>query len=226
MKLKLHHTPLICFLLISNLVFSQQKSDTASLGSQFLFPQFTEGVIVLAYGNVCRGKLNYDTSLEQLNFLGTKNEILAIADPAKVIKVSIANRDFIYIKDFLVEIISTGSVSLRLRVHQKRTAEKIGAYGGVSPSASIESLSSVKLSDGTYAKLSPHEMVSFKNELFFYLLHNGKTKLVYNQKELLKCFPSNKALLKQEIERQHTKFDSIDSMKKIVDWINANGIIN
>lgn len=224
MKNKLHYTLLICFLLISNLVFSQQRKDTVLNSTRFLFPEFTDGVVSMKDGQQLGAKLNYDTSLDQMQFLGANNEILYLGEPDKLFKVVIANRTFITIKNYFVESIAIGPVSLYLRVHQKRNTVKIGAYGGESQLSSIGNLTSVKLNEGTTTKLAANEKVSYKSDLFFYVMINGKTKIVLNQKELLKCFPSNKELLKKEMETQNTNFNSVDSIKKIIDWINEKGI--
>jgi hypothetical protein len=224
MKIKRYHTLLVCFLLISNFVVCQQNDDPPLASSEFLFPQFTDGVITLKDGTVCNLKINYNTLSDQMQFMNPNKEVLDIAEPEKIVKVVIANRNFIYIRNNFVELLTDGTVSLCLRVHEKRYAEKIGAYGGTSPASSIQSLSTYRSDDGLSANLSANEKVSFQTEFVFYVMYNGKMKMVLNQNDLLKCFPSNKALLKQELEKQHTKFQSIDSMKKIVEWINANGI--
>jgi len=45
-----------------------------------------------------------------------------------------------------------------------------------------------------------------------------------NQINLLKCFSTKKDLIAEEIKKQNVNFTSIDSVKKFIDWINANGI--
>ncbi|NWJ50021.1 MAG: hypothetical protein HXX14_04075 [Bacteroidetes bacterium] len=224
MKLKLHHTSLICFLLISNLCFSQHKKDTASVQTPYLFPQFTEGSVIFKDGHSSRAMLNYETALNEMQFIGPDKVVLSLAEPDKVAVVNIADRHFINNKNSFVEILVEGTISLCLRVHQKRFAERIGAYGGTSAAASIGGYSSYTTPEGSMTKLTPHEAVSYQTEYFFYMLHYGKLKLVLGKRDLLRYFSSNAALLKQEIEKEHTNFSDIESMKKIFNWINANGI--
>lgn len=226
MKLKYHHTLFICLLLTSNLAFSQHTKDTVSGSSPFLFPQFMDGTIVFKDGSSNRGLFNYETSLDELQFIGPNKEILSLAHPEKVMMVTIANRRFINNKNLFIEILAEGRASLCLRVHQKRIAEKIGAYGGASGTSSIDSYSSYKSADGRYLNLSPNEEVSYRKEYFFYLLQADKMKLIVNRNDLLKYFSSKKELLKQEMEKQNFKFNDIESMKKMISWINANGITN
>ena len=72
--------------------------------------------------------------------------------------------------------------------------------------------------------MSNNEEITFTKTLIFYVTNSGKTRIVLNQNDLLKCFSSKKELINQELEKQNTKFNSIESVKKIIDWINANGI--
>jgi hypothetical protein len=226
MKTGYRNTFLLFFLLISNLTFSQQKKDNTNVSTPFLFSQFTEGTILFKDGSSNRGLLNYNTTIDEMQFIGPNEEVLSFAEPQKVSTVTIANRRFMNYQNHFVEILVEGSTSLFVRVHQNRYAEKIGAYGGASGTSSIDSYSSFKGNDGRYTELSPNEAVTYKSEYVFYLLHTDKMKMVLTKSDFIKYFSSSKEQLKQEIERQNIKFDNIDSVKKIVSWVNANGIIN
>jgi hypothetical protein len=224
MKNVLHYILLICFLLISILSFSQPQKDSVLTSTRFLFPQFTDGKVILKDGVVASAKLNYDTFTDQMQFMGANNVVMNISEPEKVINVVILNRTFSYLKNYFVEDISIGTVTLSMRLHQQQIAEKNGAYGGSSPATSIQSISSLYQGDGTVNKLSSNETVSYNRTLTFYITVNGKTKIVFNQNDFLKCFPSKKDVIKQEIDKENCKFSSVESVKKIVDWMNKNGI--
>ena len=222
-KIILHNTLIICFLLISNVVVSQMYKDTATISSQYVFSQFTDGVVLLNDGTIFKGKFNYDTSTNQMKYVGTTNEIMYLSEPEKIYKVTIANRDFIYVKNFFVEIISDGPVSLCMRVHEKQYTEKNAAYGCTTASSSISSATGFGRKGIDY-QLSSSDKVSFQLDSVFYVMNNGISRVVSKENDLLKCFPSNKALIKQELSKQHTEFSSIDSMKSMINWINVNGI--
>jgi hypothetical protein len=180
MKPNIHHTLLIYFLLISNFGFSQDKKDTLNLKSSLLFPQFTEGTVIFKDGSSNRAMLNYDTSLDEMQFIGPKNENLAFAEPEKISMVIISNRQFINYNNHFVEILVDGNVTLCLKVCQKRFAEKVGAYGGTSPSSSLTTYSSIRLSDGFNTKLSTNEVIKIKTEFLFYLLQDDRMKQIFN----------------------------------------------
>jgi hypothetical protein len=224
MKIKIHCSLFISFLFISNLVTAQQQKDSSIDSTNFLFPKFTDGVITMKDGNEATGKFNYNMLLDEMQFINPPDEIMSLASPSKVLKVVIASRTFIYLKNYFVEILTDGNVSLFYRAHVKRFAEKIGAYGGSSATSSIESVATYTSTDGSLTRLSGNEKVSYKNELTYYIMQNGKVKILFELNDLLKCFPENKDLIQQEIEKQHANYTDVESVKKIIDWINAKGL--
>ena len=226
MKVKLHVTLLISFLFISILAAAQQQKDTLSETSNLLFPQFTDGVITMKDGSEVSCKFNYNTLLDEMQFISPQNVILAIANPEKVLKVVIANRTFIFMKNYFVELLADGNVSLFYRVHLKRFVVKIGAYGGTSAATFAGTIATYQTPDGNVNKLSTNEEVSYKNELTYYIMQNGKFKILFKLNDLLKCFPSSKELIQQELEKLHTGFADVESMRKIIVWINAKGLKN
>ena len=223
MKIILHCQIIICFLLICNPTFSQQVKDTTGL-PHHLFPKFTAGTIYFKNGQVANTRLNYDTYLDQMQFLGDDDLIMTLHEPEKIFKVKITNREFYYINNYFLELISDDAVPIYTRVHHERLAAKIGAYGGAYPASSIQSLATFNSGDGRVTRLAKDEVVTYSPTLYFYITNSGVTRSIASQKDLLKCFSSDKELIKKELDKQNTKFNSIESVKKIIDWINLNGI--
>jgi hypothetical protein len=227
MKTNLRNILFGCFLLLTNLAFSQPKSDIAST-SRFVFPQFTDGIVIMNDGSREKTMLNYDASTDQMLFMGADKVAMSFAEPEKIQRVVIQNRSFYYIKGFFTELVSDGAVALYARIHQQEITEKNGAYGGPSPATRIETVSNMYRPDGqaTRASGTDKEAVLFTKSVVYYLTVNGKTKLVSNQNNLLKCFSTKKDVITQEMNKQDVNFTSIDSVKKFIDWMNANGIKN
>ena len=206
------------------MAFSQTKSDISFDPSFYLLPKFTDGTIKMKDGNVAGGKLNYNTVLDEMQFIGDKNEILSVADPSAVVLVVIGDRKFYYLKNYFFELVADGNILLFARIHVKRFEEKIGAYGGTSSTSSITSVSSYTSDIGTLTKLNAGVKVSLQTEVVYYAAVNGKYKLVLTKNDLFKLFPANKDLIKQEMDKENIKFEVVDSFKKIIDFINTKGI--
>jgi len=224
MKTKLYFTFAIVCLFFSNMAFSQTKSDISFDPSFYLLPKFTDGTIKMKDGNVAGGKLNYNTVVDEMQFIDDKNEILSVADPTVVVQVIIGDRKFYYLKNYFFELVADGNILLFSRIHVKRFEEKIGAYGGTSSTSSITSVSSYTSDNGTLTKLNAGVKVSLQTEVVYYIALNGKYKLVLTKNDLFKLFPANKDQIKQEMDKQNIQFDSVDSFKKIIDFINTKGI--
>ena len=175
-------------------------------------------------GKMAGGKLNYNIVIDEMQFINDKNEILSLADPSVVAQVVIGDRKFYYLKNYFFELVADGNILLYSRIHVKRFEEKVGAYGGTSSTQSITSVSSYTSDNGTLTKLNAGVKVNFQTEVIYYIALNGKYKLVVTKNDLFKLFPANKDLIRQEIDKENIKFDSVDSFKKIVDWINTKGI--
>jgi len=215
----------VCFLLLTNFAFSQPKSDTA-VASRFVFPQFTDGIVIMNDGSRIKTSLNYDASTDQMLFMGADIVAMQFAEPEKIQRVVIANRNFYYLKGFFTELIVDGTVALYARVHQQEITEKNGAHGGQSPAIRIETVSKLYNEVGKEynAASTSKEAVLFTKTIVYYLTVDAKTKLISNQNNLLKSFTTKKDVIAEEIKKQNVNFTSIDSVKKFIDWINANGI--
>jgi len=222
-KITLQFQIIICLLFICNPSFSQQEKDSIVL-THHLFPKFTDGVVHFKNGQLANAKLNYDTYLDQMQFLGTDELIMTLKEPEKLFKVSVENREFYYINNNFLELISNDPIPLYTRIHHERLAVKIGAYGNAHPASSIESLATFDSGDGRFSKLAKDENVTFSPTLIFYITNKGITRSIASPNDLLKCFSSDKELIKKELKQQNTKFNSLESVQKIVDWINSKNI--
>jgi hypothetical protein len=206
------------------MAYTQTKSDLVIDTTSYLLPKFTDGLLKMKDGNLAGGKLNYNTVLDEMQFINEKNEILSVADPSVVVQVAIGERKFYYLKNYFFELVVDGNILLYSRIHVKRFEEKIGAYGGTSSTSSITSVSSYTSDIGTVTKLNAGVKVSLLKEVIYYIAINGKYKLVLTKNDLFKLFPVNKDLIRQEMDKENIKFDSVESFKRIIDWINTKGI--
>lgn len=190
-KIILHNTLVIGFLIISNVVVSQIYKDTATVSSEYVFSHFMDGLVSLNDGTIFNGKFNYDASTNQMKYIGTTNEIMYLSEPEKIYKVTIANRDFIYVKNFFVEIISDGPVSLCMRVHEKQYTEKNAAYGCTTVSSSISSVAGFGRKGVDY-QLASSDKISFQLDSVFYVMNNGISRVVLKENDLLNPHCSDK----------------------------------
>ncbi|MDR0712632.1 MAG: hypothetical protein LBF67_09870 [Prevotellaceae bacterium] len=178
---------------------SDRYNDVTQIMSgetQYLLPQFTDGIVIFKSGAQASAKLNYNMLLEQMQFIGDDSSIMAIANPDEVQYVSIGKRFFIRYKATFIEILLDGEtqlgVSRKLRIIDHR---KDGGYGGTTSLMKVESVSGI---DGAPADhLIGAEELIFEENKIYYLIKNFKPK-VANKKAFIKAFPA----CKDEIARQ------------------------
>lgn len=162
---------------------------------------------------------------DQMQFLDKNNLKIAFAEPQKVLMIEITDRKFYYIKKHFVELIYDDLVPLYVRFHQEVISDKNVDFGYESSGSRIQTVSSVYIRNDTAIRTSKlDEDLLFLKTYFFYVTNKGKTRTVLNKKELLKCFSSKKGLILNQLEKQKTNFNSIESVRKIIEWINVNGI--
>lgn len=225
MRKALHNILLVCCLLLSNLVISQQKNDSAIGAALLLFPTFTDGIVTFKDGSQYSAKFNYDTYSDQMQFLDKNNSKITFAEPQKVLMIEISGRKFYYLKKHFVELIYDDLVPLYVRIHQEVIGDKNVDFGYGSSGSRIQTISSIYTQNGTAIRTSElDEDFLFLKTNIYYVTNKGKTRTVLNKKELLNCFSSKKGLILNQIEKQKTNFNSIESVKKIIAWINENAI--
>ena len=104
--------------------------------------------------------------------------------------------------------------------------KKASGYGGSSATTSVQSVSTFTGGDRTNGALANNDAISYTKDMTFYLSVIGKTKVITSLHDLVKSFPSKKVLIQKELAKEETQFSSIESVKKLIDWINQNAIEN
>jgi len=203
-------------------VFSQERitvnagndMNTAFSNSRYLFPQFQNARVVLQ-GRTLIAKMNYNALTGDMEFMNENGTILALSE--HVDAIVLGNRLFKYSPKGYIEVLAYDSNS-ELLVRTKYAISdrrKRGAYGTLSSTSSIESLSSLDailpispdLTLNTQRiDLVPDEEVTYKKVETFYIFSKGKY-LIANKSNFAKEFG------KQKIDN-FLKSDTIDFMNR------------
>jgi hypothetical protein len=186
-------------------------SQIMSSKTQYLLPEFTDGMVMFKNGEHASAKLNYNMLLEQMQFIGEDNSIMAIANLDDVQYVNISKRIFIKYKSVFVEVLQGGEVQLgvarKLRIVDHR---KDGGYGGTTSLMKVENVSTM---DGAPADhLTGTEELVFEESRIYYLIKDFKPR-VANKKAFTKAFPT----CKDEITRQkNTDYSKEEQLRALM----------
>lgn len=175
----------------------------------YRFPAFNEGVAVFKDGSETAAKFNYHELNEEMQFISTKGDTLAIADPISIRYITVNNQLFYYLDVYLEVLVNNQPLKLARRLRLNLSWEKIGAYGQPSPSGSIRSANRIILGNQGKA-LSLNQDLLIQKEYSHYWIDQYNTVFRATKLNLLKIIPPNK---KNAVE-EYLKNNKVDFRKE------------
>ena len=209
---------------IKKIESGKDLEDFTTLGQQYLFAEFEEGTVLKKDGSYARGKMNYNLVVGEMQFIDPqKEEVLALAEITNVAAVSILGRFFVPFssKGEFLEILTDGTGSLGVKRRTvARPYGKEGAYGTINTSSSIESIQTVT-SDGKPETISVSDYKLITSQSLYYLLTNGKSKLILNKKTILNAYPkSTHSQIELFITEGNIDLRKEDDLIALIDFCN------
>ncbi|MDR3287597.1 MAG: hypothetical protein LBT27_09170 [Prevotellaceae bacterium] len=130
---------------VDNVSTEDEINDKLPRNLIYRFEQFVDGTVIKKDGNVIPAKLNYNTLVEEMQFISDGDKILALGKPEDVEYIIIDKKIFMHTsgKKF-AEIVATGNVELLTNRHTKSDAVEVknGAYGTSSTTSTTKSYTS------------------------------------------------------------------------------------
>lgn len=206
-----------CLIFVSS--YTQPKQEEVS---HYLFPEFTQGVILMKTGIKQDALLNYNSLTEEMIF-EDKGKKLAIAKSVLEIidTVFIKERKFIALSSKFIELLYHSKWDL-YGEHTCKLTEKgkpIG-YGARSKTTAITSYSSFYSSGDLYNLKLPD---SFEIEpcTYYWLKKNGKLKRFQSMRELKKLYKDKGDLFKAYVKKYDIKYDNQESIIQLIEYLES-----
>lgn len=211
-------------ILISYLIFISSYTHLKySEISHYLFPEFTQGVILMETGKKHVALLNYNSLTEEMVF-ENKGKKLALAkeELGLVDTVFIKDRKFIILNNKFVELIyhSKWDLYVEHKCDLKEPGKPAG-YGGTSQTSSSTSYSAL-YSEGLIYNLKLPDGYETKPYNYFWLLKNGELKKFTNMRQLKKLNKDKESLFKDYIKKYDVKYDNQESIIKLIEHLESN----
>ena len=212
-----------CILISCLIVVSAYTQPKQKEISHYLFPEFTEGLILLKTGEKYDVLLNYNALTEEVIF-EDKGKKLAIAKNVVEIidTVFIKERKFIALNSILVELLYHSKLDLYVE-HKCRVKEKgtpIG-YGSRSKNAAIKSYSAF-YSEGNLNKLKLPDIYEIEPYTIYWLKKNGKTKRFRSMRELKKLYKDKGDLFKAYVKEYDVEYNNQESIIQLIEYLETN----
>jgi len=191
--------------------------------SHYLFPEFTQGAILMNDGMKYEALLNYNSLTEEMIF-EDKGIKMAIAktDLWLVDTVFIKDRKFIALNSKFVEILSQSKWDLYAehKCKLKDLGKPIG-YGSTSKTTAIESYSSF-YSGGDLYNLKLPDIYEIEPNTYYWLKKNGEENRFTSMSELRKFYKDKKDLFKAYVKKHDIKYDNQESITQLIEYLESN----
>jgi len=221
---KLKSMKLVLYLLITGLsiVMTFSQNNPSEL-SHYVFPEFTEGVILMKTGVENKALLNYNSLTEEMIF-ENRGQKLALG------KTELDQVDTVFIRDRKFLILNKKFVELVYRSKSELYAEhrctinspgKSAGYGGTSQTSAISSYSMLPLGGRVYELKLPEGYIT-KPYLIYSLKKEGKLNKFVSIKQLMKLYDDKKNLVKAYVRAHDVKYDDQESIIQFLKYLESN----
>jgi hypothetical protein len=207
-------------LLWSGPILSAQSDSTSNL-RQFLFPEFSPGIVRLKSGESFTSLMNFNTVTGNMTFNQSGN-LSDLNKPEIVDTISIQKRTFVFHEKVFLEVLVNAPVSLFIQHRSELTSTgRPGAYGITSQSVGPTSSLSRYLGDDnkTYnLKLPEDYKVTPSN--YFYIRKDSILNRINSERQFLKLFPTREADIKAYINETKINIKRQEDLIRLVKYCN------
>lgn len=212
-------------ILISSLIFISSHAQTNYVvSSHYIFPEFTQGVILMKDGKRNGAMLNYNSLTEEMIFEnnGQKRAIAENEIPL-VDTVFIKDREFVVLNGKFVELAYHSNYDLYVE-HKCNVQDqgKPSGYGGTTQTGAITSISSLYAQGRVFYDLKLPDEFKTDPYVIYWLKKNGVLNEFINMRELKKFYEDRKDLLKKYLKSNRVKFEDQASITQMIEYLESN----
>ena len=215
-----HHD---CLFLVSVIITSSYGQVKPAHPDHYLFPEFTQGVVLLSSGKKDPKLLNYHTLTEQLLF-DNQGKILAVPKEQleRVDTVYINSRRFVILNNKFVELLHHSDWDLYVAYKcELKDKGKDAGMGGTSETSAISSPSGVFLEGNVYSLQLP-DGVETKRHVQYWLKRNEKLRVIINIRQLKKLYKDKNDNFDDFVETHEVKFENPEAVLRLIEHLESS----
>ena len=196
--------------------------DVLPTSGIYYYPQFTNGKVFLRDGSRAGAKMNYTRLYDQMLFIDSKGDTLALADE-KTIKFITVEKDTLYYDEGYVRLIANyGVVKLaEKQIWVVADVRKIGTHDTPKNTVAITSLSNLEDVSGrakSYDFLINEDII-IKKETQYYFGDVNNHFVRSGKKKLMLLFPKDQLSLENYLKENKVDFDKKDDIEKLAQFL-------
>ena len=213
-----------CCILLCNLVFIASNAQLKTAGAgHYVFPEFSQGIILLKTGKIDFKLLNYNSLAEQLVF-NDYGKVLAVPQEqlGRIDTVVLKERKFVILNNKFVELLHHSEWSLYME-YKCNLAEqgKNAGYGGTSQTSAINTPSAIQLGGRVYDLTLPDGFET-KPYTLYWLKKGGEAEQFVSMKQLKKLYKDKSDLFNDYVKKHDVKYEDHQAVIHLIQHLEAH----
>ena len=186
----------------------------------YLYPKFTRGIAYFRNGSKAGGLMNYSSLDDQMLFIDSKGDTLAIKDEKTLRYISVGTDTFYFDEGFVKLLASNGAV----RVAEKKVWEvadirKMGSHDRPAKTFAVTTVRTITDRFGRTLDLTLNEDVVLRKKPKYYLADTYSHFLIVNKKNLMSAFPKKQDVLSRYLKENKVNFNNKEDLEKLAAFI-------
>jgi hypothetical protein len=211
-------TLIFCLIMGLSLPLKAQP-DQEGISPQFLFTQFSMGIVKMKNGRSQTTSLNYNTVSERMVY-DQNGQIYDIINQEQIDTVILNERKFVPYGKIFHEVLLIAPVSLFVEYKGELLPPGAPAgYGGTSQVSNTKLMSSVQLSSGFYNLKLPSDYL-VKVDPIYWIRKDSSMSSFLSERQFLKIFPDKESELKKYLKQYKVRFDRVPDLIRLVGFCN------
>ena len=196
------------------------QTDSLSNRAQFLYPDFSTGVVKMKDGKTIVVNMNYNTLTEKMTFY-QNGTLMDMIKPETVDTITLQNNKFVFLEDAFLEVLVNGRATLFVQHKSDLSSTgRPGAYGTKSQTSSPVSVPKLYADNNTYNLKLGEEFVVTPSPVNWIRIDNEMHKIL-TSRQFFKLFPRNEDKIKAYINKNKLNIKKTDDLVKIVTYCNT-----
>jgi len=200
----------------------ERPAEAIPDSAQYAYPLFVRGGITFRDDRSSgTARLNYNYLFEEMMFLNTKGDTLAIDDAATIRQIVINTDTFYFSNVFIKQMTTYGDIKLgRREFFRISNIRKTGAMG-LPTSNTVESFKAVSTASDLRT-LVVQEVLTLEKMTQFYFGDKFNKFQLANRNNLLELFPEKRKLIKAYLKETNVNFIREDDIIKLLAYLREN----
>jgi len=215
-----HTYCILIFNLILGSLFAQPKAEETG---HYIYPEFSQGVVLMKSGVSEKTLLNYNSLTEEMVYIDKGNK-LALSDEtvARIDTIFIKNKKFVAVGTKFFELICHSKFDLYIEHKCKlRSVGKPTAYGATSQSTTTSSYSSSP-TEGMKYELKLSDQYQVEPYIFYWIKKNNVSKKFANMRQLKNLYTSKKDVMDKFVKEHDVKYNDQKTIVQLIEYLESH----